>query len=94
MKAKITPAAWVATALLFIGLINIVFGVVNVIRLIWWYDDVILKIFIIQIIIFFGFGYCFKVLVNILKDEKEKAYALKVMEKTSELIRKNEKYGI
>jgi hypothetical protein len=94
MKAKITPAAWVATALLFIGLINIVFGVVNVIRLIWWYDDVILKIFIIQIIIFFGFGYCFKVLGNILKDEKEKAYALKVMEKTSELIRKNEKYGI
>ena len=84
MKKKITPTAWFTTALIFIALINIVFGVVNVIRLIWWYDDVILKIFITQILLFFGFGYCFKVLGNILKDEKKKAEALEARERLNE----------
>lgn len=70
MKKKITPASLVATALLVIIPINLILGVINGIRLIWWYDDYRLKVFITHLVMYFVLWFAAKVVTNIVKDSQ------------------------
>ena len=73
MNQEISLKAKIATAILFTIPINVIWGIINGIRLIFWYDDYLLKVFIMHVAVYVILWVSVKLLSKRLKDEKEKA---------------------
>ena len=84
MKEKITPTALIATLLLVVIPINVFLGIINGIRLIWWYSDYRLKVFITHVVMYFVLWLAAKVVASIAKDKKKEADALEARERLNE----------